>query len=48
MPAARIEIREGRSSSEKKALLEAVHSALVEALKIPEDDGILRLHELPA
>ena len=48
MPAARIEIREGRSSSEKKALLEAVHSALVEALKIPEDDGIRRLHELPA
>lgn len=48
MPAVRIEIREGRSASEKKALLEAVHSALVEALKIPEQDRIQRLHELPA
>ena len=47
MPEVRIEVREGRSLSEKKALLEAVHSALVEALKIPEHDRIQRLHELP-
>jgi phenylpyruvate tautomerase PptA (4-oxalocrotonate tautomerase family) len=48
MPEVRVEIREGRSASEKKALLEAVHSALVEALKIPEHDRIQRLYELPA
>ncbi len=40
MPEVRIEVREGRSASKKKALLEAVHSALVEALKIPEHDRI--------
>lgn len=48
MPEVRVEIREGRSASEKKALLEAMHSALVEALKIPEHDRIQRLYELPA
>jgi phenylpyruvate tautomerase PptA (4-oxalocrotonate tautomerase family) len=48
MPEVRIEIREGRSASEKKVLLEAVHSALVEALRIPEQDRIQRLYELPA
>ena len=48
MPLVRIEVREGRSPSEKKALLEAVHFALVEALKIPEHDRMQRLHELPA
>jgi phenylpyruvate tautomerase PptA (4-oxalocrotonate tautomerase family) len=48
MPLVRIEVREGRSPSEKKALLEAVHFALVEALKIPELDRMQRLHELPA
>ena len=40
MPEVRIEVREGRSAPEKKAMLEAVHSALVEALKIPEHDRI--------
>lgn len=48
MPLVRIEVREGRLPSEKQALLEAVHSALVEALKIPEHDRTQRLHELPA
>ena len=48
MPHVRIEVREGRSASEKEALLEAVHSALVEALKIPEHDRIQRLYELSA
>jgi len=47
MPEVRIEIRQGRSASEKKELLEAVHSALVEALKIPEHDRIQRLYEHP-
>ena len=48
MPEVRIEIREGRAPLEKKALLEAVHSALVEALRIPEHDRIQRLHDLPS
>ena len=48
MPEVRIEVREGRSATEKKALLEAAHSALVEALRIPEHDRIQRLYELPA
>jgi phenylpyruvate tautomerase PptA (4-oxalocrotonate tautomerase family) len=48
MPLFRIEIREGRSTSEKLALLQAVHSALVEALKIPEQDRTQRLYEYPA
>ena len=48
MPHVRIEVREGRSASEKEALLGAVHSALVEALKIPEHDRIQRLYELSA
>ena len=38
MPIVRIAVRKGRSPAEKKAVLQAVHSALVEALKIPEDD----------
>ncbi len=45
MPLVRIEIREGRLPSEKKALLEAVHAALVEALAIPDGDRTQRLYE---
>ena len=45
MPLVNISIREGRSASEKKALLDAVHRALVEAFKIPEGDRNQRLFE---
>jgi phenylpyruvate tautomerase PptA (4-oxalocrotonate tautomerase family) len=45
MPLVRIEILSGRSSSEKKRLLQAVHRALVEAFAIPEDDRTQRLVE---
>jgi phenylpyruvate tautomerase PptA (4-oxalocrotonate tautomerase family) len=45
VPLVRIEVRRGRSPVEKKALLEGVHSALVEALKIPDDDRTQRLCE---
>ncbi|MGH2403810.1 MAG: tautomerase family protein [bacterium] len=41
----RIDVRKGRSSSVKAALLNAVHAALVEALKIPDDDRTQRLCE---
>ena len=47
MPLVKIEILEGRPAAEKKALLDAVHSALVEALKIPEHDRMQILHEHP-
>lgn len=46
MPLVRIEVRAGRSPGDKKALLDAVHRALVEALRIPDDDRTQRLYEL--
>lgn len=45
MPIVRIAGRKGRPPAAKRALLEAVHSALREALKIPEDDRTQILHE---
>ena len=45
MPLVRIDVRKGRARSEKAALLEAMHAALVEALKIPDDDRTQRLCE---
>ncbi len=45
MPKVKIDIREGRTEEHKKRLLEAVHEALVEAIKIPEDDRIQLLQE---
>ena len=48
MPLTRIEIREGRTTEGKQALLDAVHDALMEAFRIPEDDREQRLIEYPA
>lgn len=45
MPKVKIDIIEGRSREHKTRLLEAVHEALVDALKIPEDDRIQILQE---
>src|SRR3972149_9088034 len=45
MPLVRIEIRRGRTPAEKRALMEAIHSALVEALQIPDWDRTERLIE---
>lgn len=45
MPLVRIEVLKGRPPSEKQRLLGEVHSALVEALEIPEDDRTQRLIE---
>lgn len=45
MPLTSIDIREGRTSSEKQQLVQAVHEALVEALKIPDGDRKYRLRE---
>lgn len=48
MPLVRIEIIEGKSPEYKKAILDCVHAALVEAYKIPDSDRVQRLYELPA
>lgn len=45
MPVVQISVREGRSESEKKAFLEAVASALFEAIKVPDGHRISRLTE---
>jgi phenylpyruvate tautomerase PptA (4-oxalocrotonate tautomerase family) len=46
MPLVRIEIETGFSKEYKKALLEGVHDALVECIKIPDHDRRQRLYEL--
>lgn len=46
MPQVKIEIIKGKSVEYKKAILDGVHSALVEAFKIPEYDRFQRLYEL--
>ncbi len=48
MPLVKIEIREGKTKEYKKALLDGVHQALVQSIKIPEYDRKQRLYELDA
>jgi phenylpyruvate tautomerase PptA (4-oxalocrotonate tautomerase family) len=48
MPLIRVEIREGWSSAEKARLLDAIHAATVEALRIPDEDRMQILTEHPA
>jgi hypothetical protein len=36
MPLVRLEVRQGRSPTQKRAFLQATHDALVEALRIPQ------------
>ncbi|RPH31949.1 MAG: tautomerase family protein [Bacteroidales bacterium] len=48
MPLVRVEIEKGFSPEYKKALLDGVHRALVESIKIPDDDRRQRLYELDA
>ncbi|MGE5396183.1 MAG: tautomerase family protein [Chitinophagales bacterium] len=45
MPQVRIEILSGKSLAYKKSLLDGVHRALVDLLKIPESDRFQRLYE---
>jgi phenylpyruvate tautomerase PptA (4-oxalocrotonate tautomerase family) len=47
MALARIDILEGRTPEEKRALVDAVRAALSEALQTPGDDPIVRLAEYP-
>ena len=46
MPIVKISLLKGRSGPEKKALFDIVHSALVEAFKIPDRDRVQRIEEL--
>lgn len=48
MPSTRIETRAGWIGDRHEALIEAVHGALVEALRVPESDRCVRLLEYPA
>ena len=48
MPLIRVEIREGWSRAEKARLLDAIHAAAVEALRIPDEDRTQILTEHPA
>jgi phenylpyruvate tautomerase PptA (4-oxalocrotonate tautomerase family) len=45
MPLVKISLVKGRSIAEKEAIIEAVHSALKAAFKIPENDRNLRIFE---
>ena len=45
MPLVKIETRKAWSTSQKKEIMEAIHSALREALKIPENDRDIRFNE---
>jgi phenylpyruvate tautomerase PptA (4-oxalocrotonate tautomerase family) len=48
MPLIRIEILEGWLSADKAGLLNAIHAAAVEALRIPDEDRTQILTEHPA
>ncbi len=45
-PLVKIEIRKGKGAEYKKAILDGVHQALVDALKIPDSDRFQRIYEL--
>ena len=47
MPLVKIEARKNWSASKKKEIMEAVHSALRDALKILADDRNIRFHAYP-
>ncbi len=45
MPIVHVHVATGRTAAAKKALLDGVHAALVEAFRIPESDRNQILHE---
>ncbi len=45
MPLVKVSLLKGKSKEEKKALLDAIHAALIEAFKIPENDRNQRIFE---
>ncbi len=46
MPLVKIEIIAGKSTTYKRAIMDGVHRALVDAFAIPEGDRLQRLYEL--
>ena len=48
MPLVKIEIRKGKSAEYKKAILDGVHDALVQAFRTPDSDRFQRIYELSA
>lgn len=46
MPLVKVEILKGKSEVHKKAILDGIHDALVQAIKIPDYDRFQRLYEL--
>ena len=45
MPLVHVHLRAGRPPAEKKAILDAIHAALVEAFRIPDSDRNQLVHE---
>ncbi len=45
MPLVKVSLLKGKSKEEKKTLLDAIHAALMEAFKIPENDRNQRIFE---
>ena len=45
MPKVKIDIRRGRTGEEKQQIMDAIHDALVESIKIPKHDRLQILHE---
>jgi phenylpyruvate tautomerase PptA (4-oxalocrotonate tautomerase family) len=45
MPIVHVHVARGRPAAERKAILDGVHAALVEAFRIPEQDRNQILHE---
>jgi phenylpyruvate tautomerase PptA (4-oxalocrotonate tautomerase family) len=45
MPLVKVSLLKGKSKEEKEALLDAIHAALIEAFKIPENDRNQRIFE---
>ncbi|MBK7212372.1 MAG: tautomerase family protein [Bacteroidales bacterium] len=46
MPLVKVEIEKGFDASYRKAVLDGIHDALVEAIRIPDHDRRQRLYEL--
>jgi phenylpyruvate tautomerase PptA (4-oxalocrotonate tautomerase family) len=45
MPLVHVHVRAGRPAAQKQAILDGLHAAFVEALKVPEQDRNQLLHE---
>ena len=45
MPLVKVSLLKGKSKEEKKALSDAIHAALMEAFRIPENDRNQRIFE---